>query len=151
MLQNWCHCRTHWFGICCKQIFCPALWSICISSTNKKTRKNKSKGESEAIPTDGAESGEKSEDLTPPGAGRRGAHREAKRKNRIPTSQQPEHQGPSHDRRGNKQPGREYDYRDSEGNPVKIRDDSEGHTFPDNPTQNRGPHFNDPQGNHYDF
>ncbi|NFG61440.1 MULTISPECIES: hypothetical protein [unclassified Clostridium] len=30
-------------------------------------------------------------------------------------------------------------------------DDAEGHIFTDDPTQNRGLHFNDPAGNHYDF
>lgn len=37
------------------------------------------------------------------------------------------------------------------GNPVNIRDDSQGHTYPDDPSQNRGPHFNDEAGNHYDY
>ncbi|WNZ54058.1 HNH/endonuclease VII fold putative polymorphic toxin (plasmid) [Microbulbifer sp. MKSA007] len=32
-----------------------------------------------------------------------------------------------------------------------IRDDSDGHNYGiDNP-QNRGPHFNDPAGNHFDY
>lgn len=36
-------------------------------------------------------------------------------------------------------------------NGVEIRDDAKGHEFPDDPTQNRGPHFNDPCGNHFDY
>ena len=32
-----------------------------------------------------------------------------------------------------------------------IRDDSKGHSFKDDPSQNRGPHFNDDQGRHYDY
>lgn len=42
-------------------------------------------------------------------------------------------------------------YIDPEGNPVNIRDDSSGHSYPDAPSQNRGPHFNDEAGNHYDY
>ncbi len=94
---------------------------------------------------------EKPASKTPLGAGRRGALREAKRNNRIPTSQSPEEQTPNYDKRGHKQPGRQYKYRDSEGNPVTIRDDSKGHTYSDNSSQNRGPHFNDEAGNHYDY
>lgn len=120
-----------------------------MSFFRKRIKKNKSKGESTLTKEEGSK--EKPKNLTLPGAGRRGALREAKRKNRVPTFQQPENQGPNHDRKGNKQPGREYSYKDSEGNPVKIRDDSEGHSFPDNLNQNRGPHFNDPQGNHYEY
>ena len=69
----------------------------------------------------------------------------------MPTSQQPEEQTQNYDKRGNKQPGRQYKYRDSNGNPVNIRDDSQGHIYPDDPSQNRGPHFNDEAGNHYDY
>ena len=90
-------------------------------------------------------------DLTPEGAGRSGALNEAKRRNNIPTSSQPESVTPNYDRRGNLQPGRTYNYRDSNGKLVSIREDAAGHVFPDNPSQNRGPHFNDPAGNHYDF
>lgn len=39
----------------------------------------------------------------------------------------------------------------SKGNPVDIRDDSNGHEYPDNPNQSKGPHFNDEAGNHYDY
>ena len=108
--------------------------------------KSKGNKESEA----GAESS-KPENKSPEGAGRKGALNEAKRKNGVPTSQQPEEQTPNYDKRGNKQPGRQYKYRDSKGNPVNSRDDSQGHTYPDNPSQNRGPHFNDEVGNHYDY
>ena len=52
---------------------------------------------------------------------------------------------------GEVQPGREYEYRDSQGNPVSIRDDAGGHTYPDDPSQNRGPHFNDTLERHYDY
>ncbi|HEL2150146.1 TPA: hypothetical protein TZC45_000822 [Streptococcus suis] len=32
-----------------------------------------------------------------------------------------------------------------------IRDDAGGHVYKDDPSQNRGPHFNDDGGNHYDY
>ena len=35
-------------------------------------------------------------------------------------------------------------------NIVQIREDVEGHFFGENHPQNRGPHFNDPEGNHFD-
>ena len=84
--------------------------------------------------------------LTPEGAKRRGAFREAKRRNGIPNSQQPR-QGKNYNKRGELQPGRSYDF----GNGKVIRDDSAGHEFPDDPVQNRDSHFNDPAGNHYDY
>ena len=88
---------------------------------------------------------------SPEGAGRRGAFREAKRQNGIPVSQQPEDVLPNTDRRGKKQPGLIYRFINMLGEIIDIRDDSAGHVFPDDPTQNRGPHFNDPAGNHYDY
>jgi filamentous hemagglutinin len=89
--------------------------------------------------------------MSPAGAGRHGAFNEAKRQNNIPTSQQPESTGPNLDRGNNPQPGREYTFRDANGQEVIIRDDAAGHDFgPDDP-QNRGPHSNDPDGNHYDY
>ena len=84
--------------------------------------------------------------LTPEGAKRRGAFREAKRRNGIPNSQQPR-QGKNYNKRGELQPGRSYDF----GNGKVIRDDSAGHEFPDDPVQNTHLHFNDPPGNHYDY
>jgi len=85
--------------------------------------------------------------LTPEGAGRRGAFREAKRRSGIPTSQQPRKVTPAVDKRGNRIQGRDYDFGDGK----VIRDHSGGHRYPDDPTQNRGPHFNDIYGNHYDY
>jgi RHS repeat-associated protein len=104
-----------------------------------------------AVPQRPAASAAKPPNLTPKGAGRRGALREAKRQNNIPTSRGPDEQGPNNDKRGNTQPGRTYQYTDAKGSSVTIRDDAGGHSYPDNPSQNRGPHFNDPQGNHYDY
>jgi RHS repeat-associated protein len=89
--------------------------------------------------------------LSPEGARRAGAFNEAKRQNGIPTSQQPESTGPNLDRRGDPQPGKQYTFRDPNGKEIIIRDDAEGHYYGDGDPQNRGPHFNDPAGNHYDY
>jgi RHS repeat-associated protein len=90
--------------------------------------------------------------MTPEGAGRRGAFREAKRQSRIPVSQQPSRVGPNLDRRGKVQPGREYEFKvPGREDPVTIRDDAAGHHFGTSDPQNRGAHFNDGQNNHYDY
>lgn len=88
--------------------------------------------------------------LSPPGSGRRGALREAKRRNGVPVSMPPSRVGPNIDKRGNVQPGRQYEYDLPGGKTVKIREDSGGHDYGPGDPQNRGPHFNDPEGNHYD-
>ena len=67
------------------------------------------------------------------------------------TSKQPQSTGPNLDRRGRPQPGREFTFRDANGKEVKIRDDSKGHDYGPGDPQNRRPHFNDPNGNHYDY
>lgn len=93
--------------------------------------------------------------MSPDGAGRSGAFNEAKRAAGIPVSQQPSAVYPNTDKRGNPQPGYQYEY--SVPTPgggtqtVIIRDDAAGHSFGDGNPQNRGPHFNDPAGNHYDY
>ena len=93
--------------------------------------------------------------LSPPGAGRRGAHREAKRQSGVPVSQQPSRVTQNRDRRGNPQPGRNYEYEvpTSGGGrtTVNVRDDAAGHSYGRNNPQNRGPHFNDRAGNHFDY
>lgn len=91
--------------------------------------------------------GNRPPNLTPYGAGRNGAFRQAKRNSGIPVSKQPKKVSPAVDRRGNNIPGREYDF----GNGKIIREHSGGHQYPDDPTQNRGPHFNDVNGEHYDY
>jgi RHS repeat-associated protein len=93
--------------------------------------------------------------LTPDGAGRRGALRQAKRNSGIPTSQAPSRVRPNVDKQGRTQPGRVYEYDvpapGGGTRTVGIRDDSGGHYFgPDDP-QNRGSHFNDPGDGHYDY
>ena len=95
----------------------------------------------------GSEGGNRPENLSPEGFGRNGAFREAKRKNNIPVSEQPKKVKPNVDRRGKTQPGKIYEFE----NGIEIRDDVNGHIFNDDPFQNRGPHFNDPSGNHFDY
>ncbi|QLB42332.1 VENN motif pre-toxin domain-containing protein [Mannheimia pernigra] len=98
---------------------------------------------------------EKPKNLSPEGAKRQGAFNEAKRQSGIPTSQQPSKVYPNIDRRGTQQPGKVYEFElPKEGGGVRkviIRDDTKGHFFGDSDPQNRGPHFNDPKGGHYDY
>lgn len=93
--------------------------------------------------------------LSPVGAGRSGAFNGAKRQAGIPTSQQPSRVLPNVDKRGNAQPGRIYEYEvpapGGGTKTVRIRDDAGGHNFGPGDAQNRGSHFNDPSGNHYDY
>jgi RHS repeat-associated protein len=115
--------------------------NIGISFGSKGTGKNNYKGYVSAG------KGEKAPNFTPVGAGRRGAFREAKRASGIPVSEQPIQVTPAIDKRGNRIPGRDYYFKDGK----VIREHSVGHTYPDDPTQNRGSHFNDIHGNHYDY
>ncbi|WP_425262254.1 HNH/endonuclease VII fold putative polymorphic toxin [Pseudomonas abietaniphila] len=93
--------------------------------------------------------------MSPLGAGRAGAFNEAKRQSGIPTSQQPSKVTLNLDKRGNLQPGLIYEFEvPASGGGVKtirIRDDSGGHDFGVGNSQNRGSHFNDESGNHYDY
>jgi len=89
--------------------------------------------------------------LTPGGAGRSGAFNQAKVDAGVPTSQQPDSVGPNVNRQGTTVPGRIYTFTGADGNEIEIRDDAGGHEYPDDPTQNRGPHFNGPNGEHYDY
>jgi len=92
---------------------------------------------------------------SPPGAGRGGAFNAAKRQSGIPTSQQPSRVSPNVDRRGNAQPGRTYEYDVSAPGggtrTIRVRDDAGGHNYGSGNPQNRGSHFNDEAGNHYDY
>ncbi|WP_415860802.1 HNH/endonuclease VII fold putative polymorphic toxin [Vibrio metschnikovii] len=63
--------------------------------------------------------------------------------------------GPNLDNRGKVQPGKSYEFEvPAEGGgtrTVKIRDDAGGHDYgPGNP-QNRGSHFNNEAGDHFDY
>jgi len=99
--------------------------------------------------------GGKPPNMSPEGAGRRGAFREAKRQSGVPVSQQPAVVKPNVDRRGNPQAGRSYDFEvrsdGGKSRTVNVRDDAGGHNFGPNDPQNRGSHFNDEAGNHYDY
>lgn len=88
--------------------------------------------------------------LSPLGAGRRGAFNEARRRNDIPVSQQPRKVGPNYDRRGKLQPGRSYEFDTPDGE-VTIRDDAGGHNYGEGDPQNIGAHFNNPNGGHYGY
>jgi RHS repeat-associated protein len=97
----------------------------------------------------------KSDNMSPPGAGRRGAFREAKRQSGIPVSQQPSRVLPNRDNQNKLQEGRIYEFEVMGQGGVtrtrQIREDSGGHDYgPGNP-QNRGSHFNDEKGGHYDY
>lgn len=93
--------------------------------------------------------------LSPPNSGRTGALRESLRQNGVPTSQQPSRVLPNVDLRGNSQPGRIYEYDvpapGGGTKTVRIRDDAGGHDYGPGNLQNRGSHFNDSSGNHFDY
>jgi len=93
--------------------------------------------------------------LSPEGSARAGAFNEAKRQSGIPVSQSPSNVYPNVDKRQNPQPGYIYEFDVSKPGggtqKVYIRDDAGGHFFADDSSQNRGPHFNDEKGNHYDY
>jgi RHS repeat-associated protein len=93
--------------------------------------------------------------MTPEGAGRRGAFNEAKRQSGIPTSQQPSRVIHNVDKRGNRQPGKIYEFEVAAPGggikKVRVRDDSGGHDFGTGNPQNRGAHFNDESGFYYDY
>jgi hypothetical protein len=92
--------------------------------------------------------------LSPEGAGRSGAFREAKLQSGIPVSQQPSRVELNKNKRQKTQPGRSYDFevrRNRKKEIINIRDDAGGHYYGPNNPQHRGPHFNDEHGNHYDY
>jgi RHS repeat-associated protein len=95
--------------------------------------------------------GEPPPSLTPTGARRRGAFRQAKLDAGIPLSQQPNRVDFVQDRTNGKFV-RRYRFLDPEGGPfIDIRDDRYGHHYPDDPAQDRGPHFSGPNNTHYDY
>eukprot|EP00923_Selenidium_pygospionis_P059828 GHVN01105340.1.p1 GENE.GHVN01105340.1~~GHVN01105340.1.p1 ORF type:complete len:111 (+),score=7.28 GHVN01105340.1:54-386(+) len=98
-------------------------------------------------------SGEPPRSRTPDNATRRQAFGQAKEEQGLSRRENPIKQGHNVDRRGNRSPGRVYEFykQDGSGNTITIRDDAAGHTYPDDPRQDRGPHFNNAQGDHYDY
>ncbi len=99
--------------------------------------------------------GVKPPNLSPSGASRSGAFNEAKRQSGVPVSQQPSRVSPNIDKRGNIKPGKTYEFdiptAGGGTKTVKIRDDANGHNYGPGNSQNRGPHFNDKIGNHFDY
>lgn len=93
--------------------------------------------------------------LSPIGAGRSGAFNQAKRDAGVPRSASPSRTLPNVDKRGRVQPGRRYEFDlpacGGGRKTVVIREDAGGREFPDDPLQNRGPHFNTENGDHYDY
>ena len=93
--------------------------------------------------------------LSPDGAGRRGAFRQAKRDAGIPVSQQPNKVTIIKDRATGKKI-KVYEFTNTKGIKIEIRDDKYGHYYGEKNPQNRGPHFNSgKKGNklkdHYDY
>ena len=86
--------------------------------------------------------------LTPEGAGRSGAFREAKRNSGIPVSERPIKVEPAKDRNDKLLPGGGRDYYFKDG---KVIREHYEHIYPDDPYQNRGSHFNDIYSEHYDY
>jgi hypothetical protein len=125
-----------------------------LHEAQERAKKETEKRAAKEATEDAAEAATRPPNLSPEGAGRSGAFREAKRQSGIPVSQQPSRVEPNKNKRQKTQPGRSYDFevrRNGKKEIVNIRDDAGGHYYgPDNP-QNRGPHFNDEHGNHYDY
>jgi RHS repeat-associated protein len=105
------------------------------------------------VQNSGSNGGARPPNMSPPGSRRPGAYNEAKRSDGIPTSQQPNSvNSPGVDNRGNPVPGtRDYNFTRPDGTRVVIRDHRTGHKYSDDPSQNRGPHFNNSKGDHYDY
>jgi len=63
--------------------------------------------------------------------------------------------GPNLDKRGNVQPGKSYEFevpaKGGGTKTVKVRDDAGGHDFGPGNSQNRGSHFNNEAGDHFDY
>jgi len=114
-----------------------------------------SNGGPQIAPIPLAGGGSRPMNFSPLGSGRSGAFNEAKRLSDVPTSQSPSQTRPNADLRGNPQPGRQYDFDipapGGGTRRVTIRDDAKGHDFGPSDPQNRGPHFNDMCGRHFDY
>ena len=90
---------------------------------------------------------------SPLGAGRRGAYREAKRRAGVPVYRQPTMVIPNpRDPTGSKIYRFDY-YNATEGRVdyIDIRHDYKGHWYGERDPQNRGPHFNIQDGDHFDY
>jgi RHS repeat-associated protein len=119
------------------------------------SRQNLAEDRAAAVATEVAAKRTVPPNMSPEGAGRSGAFNEAKRQAGVPTSQQPSSVLPNMDRRNNIQPDRIYQYEVPAAGgitrTIRIRDDAGGHNYGVGNPQTRGPHFNDPAKNHYDY
>lgn len=88
--------------------------------------------------------------LSPVGAGKHGAFRQAKRDAGIPMGQQPSKVEPNI-KNGQIRDGTAYHFTDQYGNDIIIRHEPGGHFYGPNNPQNRGPHYNGPNNTHYDY
>ena len=114
--------------------------------------------------TRGDGSGAAPENLSPKGAGRTGAFKQAKRDAGIPASSQPDKTVKVADTTNPGKTVKEHIWGETKidpktnkvtgvnGKSQTIQDHSHGHNFGTNNPQNRGPHFNGPANNsHYDY
>jgi RHS repeat-associated protein len=151
------HCNDAWLGLLGAGIgWLPGVGDAAKGAMRGGRKLASEAGQAALRNADGAaQMARRASNLTPAGAGRRGALREALRRNGVPTSQQPSRTLPNRDLRGNIQPGRTYEYdlpADGGGTrTVSVRDDAAGHYYGAGDMQNRGGHFNDTAGNHYDY
>ncbi len=102
-----------------------------------------------------AQSGESPPNLAPPGVNRDEALDQVKEDKNIPLDEVPDVEANTNDDNSNR-PGSEIlVYINRDGEIVTIRHDYDGHDYVDDPTQNRGPHFNidqpDGRSDHYDY
>jgi uncharacterized protein RhaS with RHS repeats len=125
-------------------IYGPGRFNLAMSSSSGG-------GSSKPCPQDGSGGGARPPNLTPPGGKRRGAFRAAKRNSGIPVSSQPILREPYPNRDKNFGPGEKWIFKpDPRGPVVEVRRET-GHAYSDKPLHNRGPHFNDIHGGHYDY
>ena len=92
--------------------------------------------------------------MSPEGGGRRGAFREAKRQNDVPVSQQPNRVGSIAIERGTDQEepmNSRFLLKVVERARCAYARTRRVTTSDPGISQNRGPHFNDESGNHYDY
>lgn len=88
--------------------------------------------------------------LAPDGATRDEALGKLKDDNNIPHDVEPD-VGPQRNGEKNDKGAETLTYIDRDEKILDIPHHYDGHQYPDDPNQNRGPHFNGPDGSHYDY
>nr|WP_246463468.1 RHS repeat-associated core domain-containing protein [Nitrospirillum iridis] len=105
--------------------------------------------------SEGEESDSRPANLAPPGADRDTALEAAKGAagitNDLSPDVVPNKKDPSNPNSKAEPHSENLIYLDDDGNEVVIRHDYGGHRYPDDPSQNRGPHFNYGEDGHYDY